>query len=187
MKGMMKGIMGVLVLTVVMIGTTWASETTEEKSLSKEAAQINRTAGSSQGETVVVGRLEKEFGVTEAQIQGLRDQKMGYGEISIVYSIASKMPGGITDANIQQIMTERQGSPRMGWGEVCNKLGIKLGPTVSQMSAMNRELHGDMMRADKEAGAMGQERNTEQHREMMGNGSMGGMGGGGGMSHGKFR
>jgi len=190
MKGMIKGIIGVLVLMAVMIGAAWALETTEEKNLSKEATEINKTAGGSQGQKVVVGRIDKEFGVTDAQIQGLRDQKMGYGEISIVFSLASKMPGGITDANIQQVMTLRQGLPRMGWGEVAKKLGTTLGPTVSQVKNMNSETHQEMMR---------QSENGKDHREqyqdnpgghqgeMMGHEGMGSMSGGEGMSHGKGR
>lgn len=190
MKRMSKGFFAVLVLTAVMIGSAWAVETTEEKNLNEQATQINKTAAGSQGEKVVVGRFEKEFNVTDAQIQSLRNQKMGYGEISIVFSLASKMPGGVTDANIQQIMTMRQGSPKTGWGEVCNKLGIKLGPTVSQMRAMNKEMHGEMMRGaktDKGTGEKFQDGNTDRHGAMSGHEGMGGMSGGEGMSHGKSR
>jgi hypothetical protein len=190
MKRMTKGIIGALVLTVVMISAAWAVETTEEKNVGKEAAAINKTSGSSQGQKVVAGRLEKEFSVTDTQIQGLRNQKMGYGEVAIVFSLASKMPGGITAANINQIVTLRQGSPRMGWGEVSHKLGIKLGPTVSRMRTMNREMHGEMRReskTDKGSAEMNQESDMKHDRDMMGNEGVGGMGGGGGMSHGNGR
>ncbi len=191
MKRITKVIIGVLVLTVAMIGAAWAAETKEEKNLDKEASAITTTAKTGQGEKVVVSRLEKEFGVTDSQIQDLRNQKMGFGEISIVFSLASKMPGGITDANIQQIMQWRQGPPKMGWGEIANnKIGTKLGPTVSQVKNMNAETHREMMReakTDKGTGEMDQERDTERHRETTGQGGMGGMSGGGGMSHGKDR
>ncbi len=181
MKNMIKGIIGVLMLMVVMIGTAWASETKEEKNLSKEATEINKTADSSQGQNVVVGRIEKEFSVTDAQIKDLRNQKMGYGEISIVFSLASKMPGGITDANIQEVMTLRQGPPRMGWGEVAKKLGTTLGPTVSQVKNMNSETHQEMMREQHH------DSHGEHQGEMTGHESMGGMSGGEGMSHSKGR
>jgi len=165
---------------VTVMGTAWAAETREEKDLSKEAAAISATAKNAQGEKVVTGRLEKEFNVTESQIQALRDKKLGYGEISIVLSMASKMPGGATDVNIGQIMTLRQGPPRMGWGGVCTKLG----PMVSQMKTMNRETHQEMMHEAKGGKEQHHERHDEQHREMMGHEGMGGMGGGEG-AHGK--
>jgi hypothetical protein len=190
MKSMTKGIIGVLVLTVVMIGAAWAAETTEEKNLSKEATQIDKTAGSSQGQKVVVDRLVKEFGVTDQQIQGLRNQKMSYGEISIVFSLASKMPGGITDSNIQQIMQWRQGPPKMGWGEIANKkIGTKLGPTISQVKNMNAETHREMREANTNKGSEEKSEggNTEHHGETMGHEGMGGTGGGEGMSNGKGR
>jgi hypothetical protein len=183
-KSMAKGIIGFLVLTIVMIGAAWAAETKEEKNLNKEAAAITTTAKTDQGEKVVVDRIEKEFGVTDTQIQDLRNQKMGYGEISIVFSLASKMAGGITDSNIQQIMQWRQGPPKMGWGEIANnKLGTKLGPTVSQVKNMNTETHREMMR---EANT-NKEETTEHHGETMGHEGMGGMGSGEGMSHSKGR
>lgn len=181
MKSMLKGIIGVLILMVVMVGVVWALETTEEKNLSKEATEINKTAGSSQGQDVVVGRIEKEFSVTDTQIQDLRNQKMGYGEISIVFSLASKMPGGITDANIQEVMTMRQGPPRMGWGEIAKKLGTTLGPTVSQVKNIHSETHQEMMREQH------QDSHGDHQGEMMGHEGMGGMSGGEGMSHGKGR
>lgn len=176
------GLIGALVLVFTMMGTAWAAETKEEKDLNKQAGEISTTAKTGQGEKVVAGRLEKEFNVTDTQIQGLRDKKLGYGEISIVCSLAQKMPGGVTDANIQQVMTMRQGPPRMGWGEVAKKLGTKLGPTVSQMRTMNREMNRDMR--------SGKDHTMEHHQEQ--HGDMGhegmdheGMGSGPGMSHGK--
>ncbi len=173
-------VVSALVLTLSMLSAAWAAETREEKNLQKESTEINTTAGTEKGATVVTQRLEKEFGVTDTQIQALRDQKLGYGEIAIVFSLAQKMDGGITDANIQSIMTLREGPPTMGWGQIANKLGTKLGPTVSQVKSVNRDTEREM-KGDK--GQM--ERNQERHGEMSGHG--GGMGSGQGMSHGRDR
>ena len=177
-------IISTLLLSLAAAGTVLAAETREEKNLNKEAAAISATAKTSQGEKVVVGRLEKEFNVTDTRIRGLRAKKLGYGEISIVLSLAQKMSGGTTDANIQQVMTLRQGPPRMGWGEVCKKLGAKLGPMVSQMRTMNRETRREMMHGMKGANEHMMERHQEQRgHEGMGSGNMGGPG----MSRGKGR
>ncbi len=173
----------VFVLSLTMLGAVWAEESKGEKSLQKEAAAINTTAGNAQGEKVVVQKLEKEFKVTDTQIQGLRGQKLGYGEIAIALSLAQKMPGGATDANIQQIMTMRQGPPTMGWGEIAKKNGTKLGHAVSQVKNIHRETSREMKHeAGGEKERMGN--NQEQGEQMKGHE---GMGGGQGMSHGKGR
>jgi len=150
----------------------------------KEAAAINATAGNAQGEKVVTQRLEKEYKVTETQVQQMRDKKLGYGEIAIVLALCQKMPGGATDVNIQQVMTMRQGPPTMGWGEIANKLGTKLGPAVSQVRNVNRETNREMRheaKGDKEHMEKHQEQHEEMHKESMGHEDMGGQG----ASHGK--
>ncbi len=87
----------------------------------------------------------------------MRDKKMGYGEIAIALSLCQKMPGGATDANIQQVMAMRQGTPAMGWGEIAKKLGTKLGPAVSQVRNVHQGgAQGDEARGQRRQGADGE-------------------------------
>jgi hypothetical protein len=175
----------VVALILAMVGPTWATSSQEEKALLKEAAAINTTAASEQGEKVVTRRLEKDFNVSGARIQGLRERGMGYGEIAIVLSLCRKMPGGATDANVQRVMTMRQGPPTMGWGELSKRLGTKLGPAVSQVRNVNRETNREMKHDamhGKEHMEKHQEQHEEMHKESMGHENMEG---GQGMSHGK--
>lgn len=183
MKRSMYIIISALVLSLTMLSAAWAAETKEEKSLGKEATEISKTADTEKGEKVVVQKLETEFGVTDTQIQSLRDKKLGFGEIAIVFSLAQKLPGGITDANITEVMTLRQGPPTMGWGEVAKKLDLKLGPTVSQVKSIDKDTTKEMKGESKGAGER-MERGQERHGEMTGHG---GTSGGQGMSHGKDR
>lgn len=147
-------------LSLTLSSAPWAAETKEERELQKEAAVINTTTSNAQGEKVVVQKLAKEFKITDTQIQGLRNQKLGYGEISIVLSLAQKMPGGVTDSNIQQIMTMRQGPPTMGWGEIAKKNGTRLGTVVSQVKNVHRETSREMKRE-----ARGEKDRVEKQRE----------------------
>lgn len=176
MKRSLYLIISVFALSLTMLAAVWAAESKEEQSLQKEAAAINTTAGNAQGEKIVTQRLEKDFNVTDAQVQGMRDKKLGYGEIAIVLSLSKKMPGGITDANIQQVMTMRQGPPTMGWGEIAKKLGTKLGPAISQVKNVNKETNREMKheaKGDKEHMEKHQEQHDEMHQESMGHESMG--------------
>jgi hypothetical protein len=187
MKRSMRIIISALVLSLALLSAAWAAETKEEQSLGKETAGINTAAQNEKGEKAVVQRLEKEFSAADAQIQALRNRKLGYGEIAVVFSLAQKMPGGINDANTQKILTMRQGPPTMGWGEIAKKLGAKLGPTISQVRKVNKDTDREMKHAAKdEKGGMEmhQERHDERHGEMT---KHEGIGGGQGMSHVKGR
>ena len=78
--------------------------TGEETRLEKSATDIDSDAGKPNMEKPIVQRIENQFNVTDAQIASLRKQKLGYGEITIVFALAEKLPGGITKANISKIM-----------------------------------------------------------------------------------
>lgn len=77
-------------------------------------------------------KLKTEYKVDEARIESLRAKSLGYGEIKNVLAIAEKMPGGISDANVDKIMALRQGPPVMGWGEIAKKQGVTLGSVVGK-------------------------------------------------------
>lgn len=185
MKRILSSMVSVLALSILVLGTAYAAETREEKALTKDAAEISKTASTDKGAGVVTQKLEKDFGVTEAQVTALRDKKLGYGEIAIVYSLASKLPGGITDANVDQIMALRQGPPVMGWGEISKKLGFKLGPVVSAVRSVARDTDREMKHISKsEMSAKEKMGGAEaRHGEVGGHSGMGA--GGQGAAHGK--
>ena len=118
--------------------------TKEETRLESSATDIDNDAGKPNMEKPVVQRIENEFKVTDAQINSLRSQKLGFGEITIVFALAEKLPGGLTDANIDKIMSMRNGPPKMGWGEIAHKLGFKLGPVISNVERVRREERHEM-------------------------------------------
>jgi len=136
------------------MNSAWAND---EKNLDKQVSEVNKTGDTADGGKVVAQKIEKQFSVSADQVKALRDQKLGYGEISVVYSLASKMDGGITDANVQKIMTMRQGPPTMGWGKIAKELGYKLGPVVSSVKNVNAETRREMHKEKKEGRADRQE------------------------------
>lgn len=119
------------------------------KKLDTEVLTLDKDAGKQEGTEIVTKRLEKEFGVTASQVESLRDKKLGFGEITIAFSLAQKMPGGITDANINKILTMRQSRPVEGWGEIAKKLGVKLGPVLSEVKKVERASHEELEKAGK--------------------------------------
>ncbi len=113
--------------------------TPDEKKLEKASAEMDKDAGQPEVAKTVTDKLKNEFKVDDARVQGLRDQKLGYGEVSIVLAMAKDMPGGITNANVQKVMSLRQGPPVMGWGNVARELNLKLGTVMSQVKRVSAE------------------------------------------------
>jgi len=149
-----------LIFSMTGAPSAWA-QTREEKKLNTEATTLNKTAGTPEGQKVVAERLKKEFNVTDAQITALRDQKRGYGEIAIVFSLAKQLGGaeGITQDNINAIMGKRVGPPVMGWGQIAKSYNLKLGAVVSRVKKVettSREKIKHQERAERKA--MKQER-----------------------------
>ena len=105
----------------------------DEQKLELTAAALDKGAARPEGEKAVQERLMAEFKVDDARVRGLRDQKLGYGEICIALALAQKMPGGITDANIRTILSERRGPPAMGWGRIAEKRRVKLGSVMNRV------------------------------------------------------
>ena len=128
----------------------WAEASKEEVRIEKDASALDKDTNKPEGEKMVVQRLEKEFNVDDARINSLRDQKLGYGEIAIVLTMAEKLPGGITDATVNKIMSMRQGPPVEGWGKIAMKLGFKLGPVISKVERVKAEAHRDIEKIHRE-------------------------------------
>jgi cell division protein FtsL len=126
----------IIVLLMCITSVAWAQTSKNEAILNKSAALLDKEASRPGGEKVVAQKLEKEFNVDAARIDSLRDSKLGYGETAIVLSMAKKLPGGITDANVNRIVSMRQGPPVQGWGKTSKKLGFKLGPVISSVKKM---------------------------------------------------
>lgn len=146
--------LGILcVLSLLSVGAAAADVSKDERNLEREAKRLNDTAAKPDGEKAVVKRLTAEFTATDQQVQDLRGRNLGYGEAAIVLSLAQALPGGVTDPNVQKVLSLRQGPPVMGWGQVARQLGTKLGKTVSQVrkaaNNANRDIKNDHARAGK--------------------------------------
>ena len=128
----------------------WAEASKEEARIEKDASALDKDTNKPEGEKMVVQRLEKEFNVDDTRINSLRNQKLGYGEIAIVLAMAERLPGGITDATVNKIMSMRQGPPVEGWGKIAMKLGFKLGPVISKVERVKAEAHRDIEKVHRE-------------------------------------
>lgn len=96
-------------------------------------------SGSEIEQTVPGERLKSDYKVDDARINGLRDKKYGYGEIKKVLALAEKMPGGITDENVNKITALRDGPPKMGWGQIAKQQGVQPGKAAGKVTGKGGE------------------------------------------------
>jgi hypothetical protein len=169
MKWMSLAVAALLMLFMTAVPAVRADTASDDKKLDAQIAAFDKDAGSPKGEQIVTERLEKEFNATEAQIQSLRNEKLGFGEIAIVLSLASNLPGGLTDANITKITSMREGPPVQGWGEIAKSQGVKLGSVLSKVEKIEKTSHNEIMKDEKiehEKSGMGAGGVEEEHERM---------------------
>lgn len=112
----------------------------DEKNSSEEATE-EKNENNPKDENRRIEELEKKFNVSDSEINKLREQKLGFGEIDTTLELAKQLPGGATDENIQKILNLRQGdgTHKMGWGNVAKELGVKMGDIKGNKNSSDSE------------------------------------------------
>ncbi len=114
-------------------------QVSEEQKLEDSAKSLDTYAAQAGGHRAVTDRIKNTYTVNEERVQSLRDQKLGYGEISIVLGLAHGMRGGVTDANVEKIIALRNGGQNAGWGKIAGNLGVKLPQVTSNIQKLSAE------------------------------------------------
>ena len=136
-----------------------------EKKMDEVSSNLDKESHDPGEAKKVEARIEDRFGVTDAQIDNLRKQNLGYGEISTVFSLSKQIPGGINDQNIQKIMDMRQeGGHKVGWGKIAQKLDLKLGPAVKDTDRIRNEAHEQRMETRNRSEQ--KENRVREHRDV---------------------
>ncbi len=132
------------VISLVFIASVSAAGQAEsETQMSRDAAILDNQGTNANGSDVIVQTIESMFNVTQAQIDALRADDLGYGEIVILLSLAQSTPEGVTTDSIGHILTLRQGPPVLGWGQIAEQMGLNLGKVVSTVAtATEKSTHG---------------------------------------------
>lgn len=131
---MMKKISTLLLGTLLLCGPVWADEAEEEKTLKAAQKEVDQEAAARKGEAKV-DNLAQQFNVDSATVQGMRDKRQGWGEISTQLALAQQLSK--TDPATYPTTSDalsKVGSLRdegKGYGVIAKDLGFKLGPVVS--------------------------------------------------------
>jgi hypothetical protein len=108
-----------------------------EEQLQSDAAVLDDLDAHANGGEAIMERIESTFNVTKDQIDALRADHLGFGEIVILLSLAKATPGGVTPDSINQILALRQGPPELGWGQIAARMELKLGKVVSDVDKLD--------------------------------------------------
>jgi hypothetical protein len=144
-------------------------EAQDQRTLGQVQAEANaldtkasRVAGTPEGQRRVAESLAAQFKVDRATVEGLRDRRMGWGEVAIALALSQELmkqnPTLTQDQALAMVLSSRESG---GWGKVAQQYGLKLGPVLSgikqadkRVAGLERERgdHGDVartVRADK--------------------------------------
>ncbi len=136
MKTSTRDILFIFIGLFISIGTLWASRAGVEMRLGSDVAYLNSLGRSADGEKSLSQSLESRFRPEPGQIAELRKQRLGYGDISVVLTLASRLRGGISSDNIERIVSLWK-SPRAGnWGKVARSLGVRVERVVLQIESL---------------------------------------------------
>lgn len=101
--------------------------------LNAEISKINEDAKLPQAEGVIAKQLADDFNVSSDRINILLGSMMQYGDVAAVLAFAEKLPGGITDRNMDEVMKVRfEGA----WDDVAQNFGIDPGSIAGRLSSV---------------------------------------------------
>jgi hypothetical protein len=128
-----------LALAILLIITPAAAQQVDvkgEKELTAHGQKIDKASTSADSGHVTGKIVEQWKGtrlkfdaasepreLTTQDVQNLRQQKLGYGEISILLALAAKQEG-TSPMPVNEILAMRQ-KGKMGWGNIAKELGYK--------------------------------------------------------------
>ena len=121
-----------------------------EKSRTPEPPETETAAGNAQSANAIA----KYFGVSIEQVKALRQQGLGWGEISHAYALA-KASGKSVDGVVAQFKSGQ------GWGEIAKQLGVS--PSHSDDN-LGKILHAEKEN-DKPKGTPTAPGKSEEHRK----------------------
>ncbi len=101
--------------------------------LNAEISQINKDAKVPQGERIVAKKIADDFNVSIDRINVLLGGMMQYGDAAAVLAFAEKLPGGISNQNVNKVMDMRS---KAAWDKVAQNLRIDPGSVAGRLSSV---------------------------------------------------
>jgi hypothetical protein len=123
---------------------------TDVKQLDADGAS---TASTPEGRRRVTERIAKQFKVSDSVVDGLRNRKMGYGEVTVALALSEalmKQDKSLTQQQALDTILSRRAAGQ-GWGQIAHSMDLKLGHLISEVKKADKQV--DRVKADKVARA----------------------------------
>jgi gas vesicle protein len=139
--------MAMVLWSLSITGVVKADTAAEETRLKTIQESIDKNAQEKPDQSQVQA-LAEQFEVSESEIERLRNNGQGWGEIKIELTMARHLAEtdsttypSFSDA-LKRIEDER--ALGKGWGKISDDLGFKLGPVISEAQQEGKELRMEM-------------------------------------------
>lgn len=130
-----------VVLVILTSAPGWSAESGAP--LDDQAAAVNRTARTPEGERVVADRLSRDLGIPAATLEAQRQQtKLGWGELLIANRLA-QTPGMTFDKVVSEFRSGK------GWGQIAGEQNVNLGKLVSEVRESRQAVEKDARQAGR--------------------------------------
>ncbi len=148
--------------TTITAAADRAAVSPDVSTLDAQVSKINEDAKVPQGAGVVAKQLANDFRVSSDRINIVLGSMMHYGDVAATLAFAEKLPGGITDQNVNEIMNTRS---RGAWTDVAQKFGIDPTAVAGRLSSIQDNIQTALaVSYDQGRAAGGVAPNAEQRR-----------------------
>jgi hypothetical protein len=133
------GAMAVFIVGLAGGEPSGATDPREQKEIERLDADGAKTAKTPEGQRRVSEIIAKQFKVDKDVVTGLRNEKMGWGEVAITLALSQevmKKQGLTQDAALKAILDKRRAGE--GWGRIAQDYDLKLGRVISEVKRADK-------------------------------------------------
>jgi hypothetical protein len=117
--------------------TLWAGAGYNTR-LSKDVAYLNAVGSRPREAKNLERSLASTFRTDAARIEQLRKDRLGAGDIAAAFAVASRLAGGISDANLGRIVNLWKERHAAGWAGIAKSLGVRLRGVVLKIESIGQ-------------------------------------------------
>jgi hypothetical protein len=137
------------VLLVLTTGTVLAASSStpspkDTGKLNAEISLLNSYKSLPQGDQIITKKLTENFKVSKDKVDSLLSRTMQVGDVAATLAFADKMSGGLTDSNINKVVTAKS---KGGWDMVAKNLGVDIADVASKLSSFEDDAHKSIKQA----------------------------------------